>query len=226
MGWKLSCIFIAEKDLKESFSSSVKLSEENILKIKSSGLLSQYEREEQTCLELAIYPAQDEFGIGAYDAGFIFCHSTMPAIFFDEKARAKMVGKIKDADARKTDLINLFPEGQILSLMLHSVVNLWAYSFYDKGKLVRSAAGASGSGIFTNIGNPLSEEQTILENKAIDSVNEEGYGEELVFEISRRLFGCRIDELEKLNQPLLLYKRRKPPFFKRLLSSKRVEEGP
>lgn len=219
MGWKISCIFVAEKDLKDSFSSSMKLSEENILKTESLWLLSQYERKEQTYLELALYPAQDEFGVGAYDTGFIFCHSTMPAIFFDEKARAKMVGKIKDAEAKKADLINLFPEGQTLSLMLHSVVNLWAYSFYDRGKLVRSAAGASDSGVFTNVGDPLSEEQTILENKTIDSVNEEGYGEELVFEISRRLFGCRIDELEELNQPLLIYRRRKTSFFKRLLSS-------
>lgn len=219
MGWKLSCIFIAKKDLKDSFSSSVELSEENVSKIESSGLLAQYERDEQTRLESVLYPARDEFGVGGYDAGFIFCHSTMPAIFFDENARGKMVGKIKGADAIKADLINIFPGGQILSLMLHSVVNLWAYSFYDGGKLIRSVAGASDSGIVANVGEPLPEERAILESKTIDSLVEEGYGEELVFEISRRLFGCRIDELEELNQPILLYRKQKISFFRRLFSS-------
>jgi hypothetical protein len=220
MGWKLSCIFMAEKNLKESFSSSLVWSNQNLQRIELSGLLSEYEVETKTNLESVRYPALGKFGVGAYENGMILCHPQLPAIFFDGNARRKMVGKIRDAESKSTELINLFPDGQMLTLMLHSVVNFWAFSLYEKGKLIRCAAGSSDNGIIANEGEPLPEEQEILNGKSLLSLNESGDGEDLVLQISKRLYGLRMDELVELNQPLLLYKKQHISFLNRLFPKK------
>jgi len=94
----------------------------------------------------------------------------------------------------KTNLLSLYPDGHVLAIVLHSVVNLWGYSYFSKGHLVRSAAGASDDGLFANSGTPLPEESRVLSMCSIENVDEEGYGEELTFDVAERLFGWRIGE--------------------------------
>ncbi|WP_367848876.1 hypothetical protein [Rhodoferax sp. WC2427] len=104
--------------------------------------------------------------------------------------------------------MNLYPTGQVLAIVLHSVVNLWGYSLYAQGQLVRSAAGASDDGLFANIGAPLPEESRVLDMCSIENVDEEGYGGDLVFDVASRFLGGRIDALESHTLALSQYEKR------------------
>ena len=107
-----------------------------------------------------------------------------------------------------------------MAIVLHSVVNLWGYSVYSKGQLLRSAAGASDDGLLVNEGAPLPEELRGLKECAIDKVDEEGYGEELVFDVSARMFGRRMDAFDELPLRMTEFKRKTfapVAFVKRLL---------
>ena len=104
--------------------------------------------------------------------------------------------------------VALYPDGEVMALVLHSVVNLWGYSVYSRGKLLRSAAGASDNGLITNLGEPLPEELRALRECPIDKVDEQGDGEELVFDVARRMFGKRIDEFPELPLRMNAYRRK------------------
>lgn len=75
-------------------------------------------------------------------------------------AEPKLPTKIMDhptgVEARR--LLALFPDQRILVCMLHSVVNLAAFSLFNKGELQRSFAASSDDGTFINVGEYLPEE--------------------------------------------------------------------
>ncbi|WP_295952207.1 hypothetical protein [Rhodoferax sp.] len=144
----------------------------------------------------------------------------MPGHFFVTQARKAIQGTKLQRPDLKTQLLNLYPSGQVLAIVLHSVVNLWGYSLYAKGQLVRSAAGASDDGLIANIGKALPEESRVLDLCAIENVDEEGYGEELVFDVASRFLGGRIDALESHTLALGQYEKSSgfPSLVKRLFA--------
>jgi hypothetical protein len=153
-------------------------------------------------LDAAIYPRGDVLYLGAYPRGVIVCHTMLPGHFFDEKSRRKICDTSSSFKDFKSRFLGLYPNGEVLVLVLHSVVNLWGYCVYAKGSMVRSVAGAADDGLIVSTGAPLSEEARILESCPIEKVDENVLGEELVFDVSTRMLGKRIDEYDEL--PLLL----------------------
>ena len=167
-----------------------------------------YVRSGESDLVSALYPSSGTLSVGAYPHGTIVCERNLPGHFFDTPARKTIQGaKVQRPDI-KTQVLNLDPTGQVLAIVLHSVVNLWGYSLYAKGQLVRSAAGASDDGLFANTGKPLPEESRVLDMCSIENVDEEGYGEELVFDVASRFLGGRIDALENHTLALSQYEKR------------------
>jgi hypothetical protein len=153
-------------------------------------------------LDAAIYPRGDVLYLGAYPRGAIVCHSRLPGHFFDEESGRKICGTSSAFKDFKSRFLALYASGEVLVLVLHSVVNLWGYCVYARGVVVRSAAGSADDGLIVSTGIPLPEEARILESCPIQKVDENVLGEELVFDVSTRIFGQRIDELDEL--PLLL----------------------
>ena len=96
---------------------------------------------------------------------------------------------------RLTEFMLLDPAGEVTALILHSVVNMWGFSVYKKGELLRSASGAEGE-FFGSAGAPLPEEESVLAEHPIETIDsgEVAYSEELVFEVARRVLGHRYDE--------------------------------
>jgi hypothetical protein len=167
-----------------------------------------YVRTGESDLESALYPSSGALSIGAYPHGTIVCERNLPGHFFDTQARQAIQGASVKRPDFQTQLLNLYPTGQVLAIVLHSVVNLWGYSLYAKGQLVRSAAGASDDGLFANIGEPLPEESRVLDRCSIEEVNEEGYGEDLVFDVAARFLGGRIDERDTHTLAMTQYEKR------------------
>ena len=102
-----------------------------------------------------------------------------------------------------------FPQAAVLRVGLHSVVNLWSYAYFERGRLVRAYGGCADEGVMLDEGDLLPEERPHFERSVvrdgerffyaeIDGRTEEfdasAYGEELAFEVMGRFFGCRPDQ--------------------------------
>lgn len=171
-------------------------------------------------LEAALYPRKGALYIGAYPDGAIVCETQLVCQLFDAASCHKIGGGTAPFAEFKPALLGLYPAGEVLALVLHSVVNLWGYSLYAGGKLRRSAAGASDDGIIANEGAPLPEERRVLDACAIEEVDEEVGGEELVFDVSARMFGQRLDAFDQFHLELSEYRKASGPvasFFKKML---------
>lgn len=122
-----------------------------------------------------------------------------------------ILGKPDGKEARR--LLQQFPQHGMLVCVLHSVVNLAAFSLYQHGQLVRAFAASSDDGVFTDSGEPLAEEKQLLArfSKNIEDNGTAHYqdnngdvltladlGEELVFEVMARFTGQRPDEDDAL----------------------------
>lgn len=141
------------------------------------------------------YPQKGDLYLGAYENGVVIAHDTLPALLFDEASRKRNFGRVEDNAAFRQAIHGLFPAGEVTALILHSVVNMWGFSVYKKGELLRSASGAEGE-FFGSTGAPLPEEESILAEHPIETIDsgDVAYSEELVFEVARRALGHRYDE--------------------------------
>ena len=219
MGWKAFAIFATDQP--GYFGSKPLHSTSAAEDVRARLGLADYEAVGEEDFDVAMYPRQGALYIGAYPGGTILCESSLPSHFFDERSQRAISGTSARFAELKSRLLTLYPNGEVMAIVLHSVVNLWGYSVYARGQLLRSAAGASDNGLITNIGAPLPEELRSLQQCAIDKIDEEGDGEELVFEVSARMFGQRMDAFEDLPLRLTAYRRRNSApvaFFKRLFS--------
>ena len=170
--------------------------------------LTDYESAGEEDFYAALHPRQGALYIGGYPGGTIICESALPSCFFDDRSRHAINGRSARFAEVKARLLQLYPDGEVMAIVLHSVVNLWGYSVYARGQLLRSAAGDSDNGLLANTGEPLPEEVRSLQECAIDKVDEEGDGEDLVFEVSVRMFGQRLDTFEELPLRLTTYRRK------------------
>ena len=167
------------------------------------------------------YPDKGELYLGAYKGGVVIAHDTLPALLFDEASRKRNFGRVEDNAAFRQALHGLFPAGEVTTLILHSVVNMWGFSVHKKGELLRSASGAEGE-FFGSTGAPLPEEESVLAEHPIETIDsgDVAYSEELVFEVARRVLGHRYDEDPMVDELKCSYFKRKadPPGKKSFLS--------
>jgi hypothetical protein len=165
------------------------------------------------------YPQKGDLYVGAYEGGVVIAHDTLPALLFDETSRKRNFGRVEDNAAFRQAIHALFPAGEVTALILHSVVNMWGFSVYRKGELLRCASGAEGE-FFGSTGAPLPEEEVLLAEHPIETIDsgEIAYSEDLVFDVSSRVFGCRYDEAGVDELKCSQFKRKTPPGKKSLLS--------
>ncbi len=168
------------------------------------------------------YPDKNDLYIGAYDGGVVIAHETLPALLFDEGSRKKNFGRVPEDPVFLAGVHALFRQGEVTALILHSTVNMWGFSIYRQGKLIRSASGAEGD-LYSSIGDPLPEELPVLAEHPIETIDkgDAAYSEDLVFEVSRRVLGHRYDE-DPMVEDLKCshFKRNRPLTTKRSLWSR------
>jgi hypothetical protein len=155
------------------------------------------------------YPSSGDLYIGAYERGLVIANTTLAALLFDDNSRTKNFGRVKDNPDFRKNIHTLYPNGEVIALILHSVVNMWGYSVYQRGELIRSASGAEGE-FYGSIGDPLPEEQAVLAEHPIELIDKGDviYSEDLVFDVSQRVLGCRYDEASVDELECSYFKRR------------------
>ena len=190
MGWKAFSIIIKSKsDLDyESF-----LAELGYLGIQKA---------QNKTYETAIYPNNNQVFIGRYEDCIIVSAPDIPMLFFENSLST--VEKI---------LINRFPNTEICSIVLHSVVNLWGFAIIKNGEKIRVRAGSANDGTFCNYGKVQEEEKELFSKSSFDEngdrvykfedmpdeiFSEDQVGENFVFGISKRYFGEQIDYLDDI----------------------------
>jgi len=206
MGWKAFAIFATDQP--GYFGSKPVHSASIAEKVRLKLGLTDYAPVGEEDFDAALNPHRGALYIGGYPGGTILCESSLPSHFFDELSQRAISGGSTRFAQAKAELLRLYPEGEVMAIVLHSVVNLWGYSVYARGQLIRSAAGASDDGLLANMGAPLPEEMRSLQECAIDRIDEDGDGEALVFEVSARMFGQRMDELGEIPLRLTEYRRK------------------
>ncbi len=167
--------------------------------------LSHYLPKKESSLLKALFPYRDALYIGAYPGIHLLCENDIPCYFFENETRIRIAGRKKDSELFVKKTLSLYPNSELLSIILDGVVGLWGFSYYKEGKMMRSAAGADGE-LFCNLGDPIEEEKAPLDRYSIEEIANEGWGEELVFEVSKKVFGKRMDELNVEKIPLHEYK--------------------
>jgi hypothetical protein len=109
-------------------------------------------------------------------------------------------------------LSNTFQDTDIVTFILHSVVNLWGYSIVNNGKKVRVRAGDSEELIIER-GEILEEEKELFSKSKLNDKGERVYifddmpddefsadqvGENFVFDISTKYLGQSLDACDEL----------------------------
>jgi hypothetical protein len=127
----------------------------------------------------------------------------LPMQFLDDESAPAVTGGPLTSNGFRSGLLALYPHGEVLAIFLHSVVDLWGFSLYRDGQLIRLACGSADDGLISSVGTPLPEELSSLRGCPIEKVCEEGDGEGLVFDVlAARMLGKRFDEVDGF--PLLL----------------------
>jgi len=197
MGWKASCLFANNRE--EGYLGSLPGHDHQRARQLIEQLeIGEFRSVDMSTFERGIYPDSNQLYLGAYDgAAIIGSHKITDRCFS---------GEVPDEVKRLTSAI---PGARILAITLHSVVNLFGYAYYENGTLVRLRAGSANDGVFADYGEVLPEEERLFQQSVIrngtrvfledtDGVQEElpedAFGEEFVFELSRRFFDYRINE--------------------------------
>ncbi|WP_286920404.1 DUF6928 family protein [Flavobacterium sp. UBA4197] len=188
MGWKAFAIIINKPRQVDNEILLNELCFEGITKIK----------DEQ--FDVAINPDDNTVYIGSYKDNLLVCTPEIPMLFFE------------DYETQAEHAVNrLFPNSEICSFVLHSVVNLWGYSVIKNGKKIRTRAGSANDGTFIEEGNPLDEEKDLLSKSRLDDsgkriyvfddspdevFSEDQVGENFVFSICKRYFDEELDSAD------------------------------
>ena len=169
--------------------------------------LTDYETVGATTLEEGLNPAKGELFIAAPSGGIVLSHPDLFEALFVEEDSDELSPAPPHVEAFRTAVLGLYPKGQVLAIMLHSVVNLWGYSLFSEGRLIRCASGSADDGVIADFGEPLPEEQPLL---AESELNDE-IGEDLVFAVAARFLGKPLDHFtEGLNLGMTEYRKRRP----------------
>lgn len=149
-----------------------------------------YQSKGEATFEDGLYPRDnDDLYVGAYTNALV-----LGSRLIAEEAFADGVPRAVQCATE------LLPGCRALVAVLHSVVDLFGYAWYEDGKLFRARAGSADDGVFFEKGPSLPLEQKL---KAFDETID---GEELVMELCRPFLGCRIDEYDAWNLKMELFK--------------------
>ena len=146
--------------------------------------------------------------IGAYEGAAIIGHPDIVNACLEPRA-----------DPMTARILTVFPQAAVLRVGLASVVNLWSYSYFEQGRLVRAYGGSADDGVVMDEGELLAEEHPHFERSVVrdgqrffyaeiggktEEFAASAFGEELVFEVMRRFLGGRPDQTsgEGVGSPL------------------------
>lgn len=190
MGWKASFIIVNKPKTVDVKTLLDELGFQNLTKI------------DDAPFEVTINPKDNTVYVGKYEDNLLICTPDLPMSFFEDE----------NSSAEKT-LSKFFPDSEICSIVLHSVVNLWGYSISKSGKKIRARAGSADDGTFVDLGEPVEEEKELLSKSILDEngnrvysfeefpdeeFSEDQVGENFVFEVCARYFGEKLDYADDL----------------------------
>jgi hypothetical protein len=196
MGWKAACVFISPTGgpyLQDVPHHDPARAAALMQRLGYRG----YTADRLTTFDEAIYPQDDQLFVGAYPTGSLLCSWPLAEELIDNRRPEVIAPILREAGT-----------GYVLALVLHSVVDLFGYAYYEAGKLLRARSGSADDGIFVDFGDRLPEETELLSEAEdyeggqafrIDPgpppeyVPVDQYGEEFTFEVSRKAFGSRMD---------------------------------
>lgn len=190
MGWKASSLIATNGD--EGYLTTFPLPDAAKAREYLSRLGGSYQSLGETTFENGVYPQDnDDLYVGAYANALVV--GSVPI------AEEAFLGGVPRAVQCATEML---PGCRILIAVLHSVVDLFGYAWYEGGELLRARAGSADDGVFFEKGSPLAIERKLKEfDKTID-------GEDLVMELCRPFLGCRFDEYDAWDLKMELFKRR------------------
>ncbi|WP_289055862.1 DUF6928 family protein [Carboxylicivirga marina] len=190
MGWKASSIIIKSKSDLDYDSFTAELGYLGIQNIQNE------------TFETAIYPDENKLFIGRYKDCIIISAQDIPMLFFEDS-----LSKVEQK------LIERFPDAEICSIVLHSVVNLWGFAIIKNGAKIRVRAGSANDGTFCDYGELQEEEKEIFSKSSVDEngrriykfedmpgeiFSEDQVGENYVFAMTKRYFSQQLDSLDDL----------------------------
>jgi hypothetical protein len=203
MGWKASCILINERSPGYLGTMPPHDTERARRLIDDLGLGPCRTRGMTTLLG-NLHPV--DLIVGAYDGAAIIGAPEVVNTCFAPFER----GRSPSDDPLMGRILRAFPRGSVLCIVLHSVVDLFGYAYFDDGRLIRAFGGADGDPILMDVGEWQPEERPLFEKSVerdsqrffrveyrgeVEEVDAPTVGAELTFAMTRRFFGCRLDEL-------------------------------
>lgn len=190
MGWKTSMIIVNSEN---EFNTNELFESLGYYELKT--IDKQY-------FESIMNPDDDKIYIGEYNGNTIICMQDLPLESLDNTvSRAEKI------------LSTIFPNTDIITFALHSVVNLWGYSIVNNGKKLRVRAGSAEGGTIVEFGEVMEEEKElfsksklnsdgervfVFDNMPDDEFQDDQVGENFIFEISRKYLGENLDACDEL----------------------------
>lgn len=145
MGWKMSMIIIENKEQKED--------DDKILKALDK---EDFEFQEELSIDFDFYQKDESICIGYYNDNII--------ILDDYQIKAKSLERAKGLKLIKEEkqLVDLFPNAEILTVACHSAMNYHGYSLIQNGKKIRLKRISSDEKLL-EFGERFEEEKQIYE---------------------------------------------------------------
>lgn len=199
MGWKSCYIIAANRDCPHGYLGTLPRHdpERATTIFKKLG----YETTNRRESPIIDYPRDNLVTLGAYDKAVVVSDQSIYDCFDDRNHPL-----LKKA-------LSIYPDGTLVIVVLHSVVNLFGYALYENGQLVREYGGNGDDGVTHEFGEPLEEERdAFAKSKLIngerfflseydgvtEDVTPDCYGETLVFAVLERYYGEILDQSEHL----------------------------
>ncbi len=215
MGWKASCILINGRE-PGYLGTMPPHDPERARRLIADLGLGPYRSRGMMPFEEGIF--SDHLVVGAYDGAAVIGHPDI--------VNACLV---PGADPMTARIMVVFPQAAVLRVGLHSLVNLWSYAYFERGKLLRAYGGAAEDGVVLDEGDLLAEEKTHFEKSVARDgqrffFSESGgetemypacaFGEELVFDVMSRFLGCRLGKddprIDPMEMPMESFDRQEP----------------
>lgn len=114
-----------------------------------------------------------------------------------------------ERDPRVQAMLRRHAAGVVLACELHSVTDFWGFALFERGQLVRQAAGSGDDGVLINEGSQIAEEAQLAIPAAGD--HESPFdGESMVFRVAGRIFGQPLDEVPLEQWSATVFRRARP----------------
>lgn len=226
MGWQAECIIVNERE-PGYLGTYPEHSPERAKELIKQLDWDEYDSLQTIDFEQGINPDSKYFSLGAYDGAFIL-------------GDCKLCGSVEHPEKTGiSKILKAFSHASILILELHSVINHFGYAIYEKGALQRAYGGDADIHVRIDNGSIQPEEKPYFDKSVMQNGNRlfvseiagkeekfdaSAFGEELVFAVSARFFGDRLDSSSfDLNQlPMELFQKKKTAknFWEKLWSPK------